>query len=60
MVAATSMVEADGELVGVAPEVKYRLAAYFAGVVSGLGRVEQRRAAELYARGLIEASAQVA
>jgi SRSO17 transposase len=57
MVAATSMVEADEELVGVAPEVKDRLAAYFAGVVSGLGRVEQRRAAELYARGLIEAGA---
>jgi SRSO17 transposase len=57
MVAATSMVEVDEELVGVAPEVKDRLAAYFADVVSGLGRSEQRRAAELYARGLIEAGA---
>ena len=51
------MVGADEELVGVAPEVRDRLAAYFAEVVSGLGRVEQRRAAELYARGLIEAGA---
>ena len=57
MVAATSMVEADEELVGVAPEVKDRLAGYCAEVVSGLGRSEQRRAAELYARGLIEAGA---
>jgi len=44
-------------VVGVAPEVKGRLAAYFGDVVSGLGRVEQRRAAALYARGLIEAGA---
>ncbi len=44
-------------MVGVAPEVKGRLAAYFGDVVSGLGRVEQRRAAALYARGLIEAGA---
>ena len=57
MVAATSMVGVDEELVGVAPEVRDRLAAYFADVVSGLGRSEQRRAAELYARGLIEAGA---
>jgi SRSO17 transposase len=57
MVAAASMVGADEEGVGVAREVKDRLAAYFADVVSGLGRVEQRRAAELYARGLIEAGA---
>ncbi|MCA1677621.1 MAG: IS701 family transposase [Actinobacteria bacterium] len=42
---------------GVAPEVRDRLAGYFADVVSGLGRLEQRRAAELYARGLIEAGA---
>ncbi len=34
-----------------------RLAAYFADVTSGLRRVGQRRAAELYARGLIEAGA---
>jgi SRSO17 transposase len=51
------MVEVDDGLVGVAPEVGERLAAYFADVVSGLGRVEQRRAAELYARGLIGAGA---
>ncbi len=51
------MVEAGQESVGVAPEVKDRLAAYFADVVSGLGRSEQRRNAELYARGLIEAGA---
>ncbi|MCA1698659.1 MAG: IS701 family transposase [Actinobacteria bacterium] len=51
------MVGVDDGLVGVAPEVKERLAAYFADVASGLGRVEQRRAAELYARGLIEAGA---
>ena len=42
---------------GVAPEVKERLVAYMADVASGLKRVEQRRAAELYTRGLIEAGA---
>src|SRR5438270_9792035 len=42
---------------GVAPEVRERLVAYMAEVASGLGRVEQRRAAELYTRGLIEAGA---
>ena len=57
MVAAASMVETDGDLVGVAPAVKERLAAYFADVACGLVRREQRRAAELYARGLIEAGA---
>jgi SRSO17 transposase len=41
--------------VGIAPEVQERLVAYMAGIASGLGRVEQRRAAGLYARGLIEA-----
>jgi SRSO17 transposase len=40
--------------VGVAPEVKQRLVAYMAEIASGLGRAEQRRAAALYARGLIE------
>jgi len=35
------------ELAGVAPEVKDRLAAYFADVASGLVRSEQRRNAEL-------------
>jgi SRSO17 transposase len=47
----------EDELVGVAPEVKDRLAAYFADVASGLVRSEQRRNAELYARGLMEAGA---
>jgi SRSO17 transposase len=47
----------EDDVVGVAPEVAGRLAGYFTDVVSGLGRVEQRRAAELYARGLIEAGA---
>ena len=41
-------------VVGVAPEVKERLVAYMGEVAAGLGRVEQRRAAALYARGLIE------
>ncbi|MGH2844157.1 MAG: IS701 family transposase [Solirubrobacteraceae bacterium] len=47
------------ELVGVgaAPEVKERLVAYMEDVASGLGRLEQRRAAGVYARGLIEAGA---
>jgi SRSO17 transposase len=54
---AASMVEVDERLVGVAPEVRDRLAAYFADVASGLARSEQRRNAELYARGLIEAGA---
>lgn len=54
-IAAEAGVEDD--VVGVAPEVRDRLAAYFADVVSGLGRPEQRRAAELYARGLMEAGA---
>lgn len=56
MVAAAVM-EVEDELVGVAPEVKDRLAAYFADVASGLVRSEQRRNAELYARGLMEAGA---
>jgi SRSO17 transposase len=47
----------EDELVGVAPEVKDRLAEYFADVASGLVRSEQRRNAELYARGLMEAGA---
>ncbi len=46
----------DG-LVGVAPGVCDRLAAYFADVAAGLVRSEQRRNAELYARGLLEAGA---
>ncbi len=47
----------EDELIGVAPEVKGRLAEYFADVASGLGRSEQRRNARLYARGLMEAGA---
>jgi SRSO17 transposase len=47
----------EDELVGVAPEVRDRLAAYIADVTSGLVRPEHRRNAELYARGLIEAGA---
>ena len=42
------------EPVGVAPEVQERLVAYMDEIASCLGRVEQRRAAGLYARGLIE------
>lgn len=57
VVGAVAIVEADEELVGVAPEVKERLVGYMADVASGLGRVEQRRAAGVYARGLIEAGA---
>ena len=45
------------EVVGGAPEVKDRLAAFFADVASGLLRCEQRRNAELYARALMEAGA---
>jgi SRSO17 transposase len=45
------------ERVGVAPEVRERLVGYMADVASGLRRVEQRQAAEFYARGLIEAGA---
>lgn len=41
--------------VGVAPEVKQRLIAYMADVAGGLVRSEQRRCAERYARGLLEA-----
>jgi SRSO17 transposase len=44
-------------VVGVAPEVKERLVAYVDDIAAGLMRVEQRRAAGLYARGLIEAGA---
>ncbi len=56
---AASVIDAgiDDELVGVAPEVKDRLAAYFADVASGLVRSEQRRNAELYARALMEVGA---
>jgi len=51
------VMEIEDERVGVAPEVKDRLATYFADVASGLVRSEQRRNAQLYARGLMEAGA---
>jgi len=47
----------DDGVVGVAPEVIERLAAYFADVTAGLVRAEQRANALLYARGLMEAGA---
>ncbi len=50
-----SEVGVGDELVGVAPEVRDRLAEYFADVASGLARSEQRRNAVLYARGLMDA-----
>jgi SRSO17 transposase len=45
----------DTGVVGVAPEVKERLAVFIADVARGLGRSEQRCCAERYARGLLEA-----
>jgi SRSO17 transposase len=57
MVAACVMGRVDEQLVGAVPLVIDRLAVYFADVASGLGRSEQRRNAELYGRGLIEAGA---
>jgi SRSO17 transposase len=55
--AAAAILPVDEEPVGVAVEVKERVVAYMADVASGLARVEQRRAAEFYARGLIEQGA---
>src|SRR6266498_318418 len=49
--------EIDDAVVGVAPEVRERLAAYLADVTAGLVRSEQRASALLYARGLMEAGA---
>ena len=57
MVAAGVMDVGVEDEAGVASEVKDRLAAYFVDVASGLLRSEQRRNAELYARGLLEAGA---
>jgi SRSO17 transposase len=57
MVAVCVSDRVDEELVGGAPEVRDRLAAYVADVTVGLRRPEQRRNAQLYARGLIEAGA---
>lgn len=50
-------VQSGDALVPAAPEVVDRLAEYFADVASGLVRSEQRRSAEYYARGLMEAGA---
>src|SRR3954468_8167390 len=47
----------EEELVGVAPEVKDRLAEYVADVASGLARSEQRRTPGVYGGGLMEAGA---
>ena len=55
VVAAAELVRADEARGAGAPGVKDRLVAYVDDVASGLRRVEQRRAAGLYARGLIEA-----
>jgi SRSO17 transposase len=49
--------EREEAVVGVASAVKERLAVFMADVAAGLGRSEQRRCAELYARGLLEAGA---
>jgi SRSO17 transposase len=46
----------DG-VVGVVLGVKERLTAFMADIAQGLGRSEQRRCAEVYARGLLEAGA---
>lgn len=47
----------DDVVLGAAPEVMERLAAYFADVASGLVRSEQRANALVYARGLIASGA---
>jgi len=54
---ATDVMQIEDELAGVAPGVRDRLAEYFGDVASGLARSDQRRNAELYARGLMEAGA---
>jgi SRSO17 transposase len=55
VVAIAAEAEIDDAVAGVAPAVKERVAAFFADVTAGLRRPEQRRNAELYARGLMEA-----
>jgi len=57
MAAVSEREETVEGVVGVAPEVKERLGAFIADVAAGLRRPEQRRCAEVYARGLIEAGA---
>ena len=54
---ATTVIEREDETVGVAPAVVERLGAYMADVARGLVRSEQRWAAGVYARGLLEAGA---
>jgi SRSO17 transposase len=53
----TTVIEPGNEVAGVAPEVKERLSAYMRDVARGLVRSEQRAAAGVYARGLLEAGA---
>jgi SRSO17 transposase len=55
MAAVMERVDTEATVVGVAPEVKERLAVFMADVAAGLGRSEQRRCAGVYARGLLEA-----
>ncbi len=57
MVTVMESEDASAGVVGVAPEVRERLAVFMAEVAVGLGRSEQRRCAGLYARGLLEAGA---
>lgn len=55
MVTVMEREDAAAGVVGAAPEVRERLAAFMTDVAGGLGRSEQRRCAGLYARGLLEA-----
>ena len=57
MAAVVECEDTGAGVVGVGPEVKERLAVFMADVACGLGRSEQRRCAQLYARGLLEAGA---
>src|ERR1039457_1477560 len=57
MAAVMEREDVEAGVVGGAPEVKERLKVFMADVGAGLGRSEQRRCAELYARGLLEAGA---
>jgi SRSO17 transposase len=57
MAAVVECEDTEAGVVGVGPEVKERLAVFMADVACGLGRSEQRRCAQLYARGLLEAGA---
>ena len=55
MVAVMDREETVEGVVGVAPEVRERRAAFIADVAVGLRRPEQRRCAQSYARGLLGA-----